>query len=110
MNASTLRSLLAAALLVACSAPGESESPPQPSSAQPELPTFAVIALEHKDAESLTATLNDFIADAARGGTEESETKVLPDPRTNSLLVMASTPRLAEIRTLVALLDVADPE
>lgn len=109
-----LVSLCTSSLLGACSAPGEAASeektPSAAATATAELPELTVIAIEHQDAGELAAILTDFIQDASGYRTEGFEPRVLADPRTNSLLILASTPRLAEIRSLAALIDVDEPE
>ncbi|MFN3985095.1 MAG: type II secretion system secretin GspD [Rhodocyclaceae bacterium] len=71
-----------------------------------------VIQLEHAIAVDLAATLNRLMSDgagaaaAAAGGEPSLRVQIIPEPRTNSLLVRADNPaRIRAVRQLVASLD-----
>jgi general secretion pathway protein D len=87
-------------------------------------PEFEVIPLEFASAEDLSETLGDLL-DASKRATQvraqgvqaqtgvtgplqaaQGEAKILTDPRTNSLLVMAMPDDMPRIKDLVARLDV----
>ncbi len=88
------------------------------------LPEFEVVPLEYASAQEIASMIEELL-DASRraaqssqrsqpqvqGATapiprQESETKILVDPRTNSLLVMAMADQMPRIKELVARLDV----
>lgn len=88
---------------------GESSAEPM---AAAETPLFEVVRLEHASARETAHTLSELIEAAsrpARGQARQSElaTSILADPRTNSLLVMATEDDMARLLDLVSLLDVA---
>ena len=87
------------------------------------VPQFEMLPLEFASAEELADTIEELLeasrraaqtrqqAQAAQGVTgaipgQQSETKILVDPRTNSLLVMAMPDDMPRIKELVARLDV----
>jgi general secretion pathway protein D len=87
------------------------------------VPEFEVIPLEFASAEEISETISDLLeasrralqargtAAAGQGVTsplqsQSSEAKIMVDPRTNSLLVMAMPDDMPRIRELVARLDV----
>jgi type II secretory pathway component GspD/PulD (secretin) len=74
------------------------------AAAPAEEPQFEVIALAYAAAPELAATIQELVAQPAVP--ETSGVKVLADPRTNSLLVMASPKQMPEVKDLIALLDV----
>jgi len=78
-----------------------------------------VFSLQYASAQSLAKQITDMMAGEKSGtGRTKSEfvakplvpVKVLPDPRTNSLLVIAAPADLQTIRTLVRKLDVPRPD
>jgi general secretion pathway protein D len=87
------------------------------------VPEFEVIPLEFASAEEISETLGDLL-EASKRATQvraqgqqaqgvtgaiqvgQGETKILTDPRTNSLLVMAMPDDMPRIKELVARLDV----
>ena len=90
-------------------------------------PEFQVIPLENASVEELEPLLNDLMSERSRTGARPAGTpegvsaalvdpadtlpvKILPDPRTNSLLVMAHKDRLIEINNIVVQLDTPIPE
>lgn len=69
-----------------------------------EAPSFEVIALQHADARELSSTLSNlFHAVVMSGG--DRQVKVIADPRTNSLLLMAPPEHMELVKGLVARLD-----
>lgn len=89
-------------LRIASSTPGESE----PKTAA--LPgTMEIFALKYADATEVAATLRDLVGDASEGGEVSPSTKVIADPRANSLLIQTSEARMEEFKNLIAALDQA---
>lgn len=88
----------------------------------PILPEFTLIPLEYAAADEISATIEDLLEASRRavsstrapqqqGATaaipqQEAQTRILTDPRTNSLLVMAMPEEMPRIKQLVAQLDV----
>ena len=89
----------------------------------PILPEFELIRLEFADAEEIADTIEELLeasVQAERGAAQrqqqqgatapipqgQSETKIMVDPRTNSLLVMAMPDDMPRIKELVARLDI----
>jgi general secretion pathway protein D len=69
-----------------------------------------VIPLDHADAEQLADHITDILGEQDRRGgkdrgTETENFKIVPDERTNSLVVIAGPVELRQIRRLVAGLD-----
>lgn len=94
------------------------------SKIEPVLPEFEVIPIEYASAEDISATLEELL-DASRRARQgraqqqqqaqgatgaiartQTEAKIMVDPRTNSLLVMAMPEEMPNIKELVARLDV----
>ena len=94
-------SFLAALLASSC------RSGPDAPAADPEAPLFEVVVLEHAEADRLAVTLEDFLEDAAAGS--EEPPLVRADAQTNSLLLQARPEALAELKDLIARLDVPPP-
>ena len=59
------------------------------------------------DASDLAVVIQDLVRSASAPNTEQ--VKVMVDPRTNSLLVMASPGSMPEVKNLIARLDVEMP-
>ncbi|RMH01918.1 MAG: hypothetical protein D6702_10180 [Planctomycetota bacterium] len=87
----------------------------EPHKVQPE---FERIRLQEASAEELAQTLTDLLenienpaqargrgAGAEQAGQEEIETRILANPRDNSLLVVASKDRMELVKDLIAKLD-----
>jgi len=77
-------------------------APKATASATPE---FEILPLEHADAAQLAQTLEALARDASAGGTQPAALKVLSDPRTNSLLIMASPQSMSAVVALAKQLD-----
>lgn len=89
MKTSILATLLAPVLLATTACVN---TPPA------EEPNFEIIVLEFAEASELAAALN--------GLSGSDDCKIMADPRTNSLLVMATEDRMPQLKDLVAMLDV----
>jgi len=70
---------------------------------EPIEPEFELIPLEYASADEIASTIEELL-DASRRG--QTEAKIMVDPRTNSLLVMAMPEDMPNIKELVARLDV----
>ncbi len=80
-------------------------------------PEFQIIKLEFAAAPELAATLTELLDASTRAiqkeagkslsASTDAGASVLADERTNSLLVTAPTDRMAELKTLITLLDVS---
>ena len=77
-------------------------APEATASATPE---FEILPLEHADAGELAQTLEALAQDASAGGTQPASIKVLSDPRTNSLLIMATPKSMEAVLELAKQLD-----
>jgi len=74
------------------------------ASTDPNAPVIEVVVLEYAEADEVAAALEDLLADATAGS--EQAPKVRADARTNSLLLHARPEALAELKDLIAQLDV----
>ncbi len=75
---------------------------------------MAVIPLEHASAENLSKAMNTLFQGAAqeakkKGHADMATVKIVPDERTNTLIVLASEADIRRIKELVALLDKQTP-
>ena len=74
---------------------------------------ISVIPLEHASSDLISKTLNAIFVTggrkAAKGAQEISELKIVPDERTNALIVLASEVDTLKIRQLIDLLDKETP-
>ncbi len=68
-------------------------------------PEFEVIRIQHAEASILSGAIEGLVQEA-RGDSAQPEIKIMTDPRTNSLLVMAPQEQMEHLKDLIALLDV----
>lgn len=89
-------------LVLATSCRSASTSPQ--ATTDPNALVVEVVVLQFAEADELAATLEGLLADATVGVAEAP--RVRADARTNSLLLQARPEALAELKNLIAQLDV----
>lgn len=93
-------------LSACCAAPTKAPppaTPPDPApTAEREAQRVRVLALRHAECQHLSASLSQLLG---RGRPQSEAPVIMPDPRTNSLIVRASAEDMAAIESLVRVLD-----
>lgn len=97
-----MRTILCAALLfAACQTTSQSSRPTSASSDEMQL-----VPLRYASAEEMASELNRLVATGHAAAADAHSTNVIvPDPRTNSVLVKASSAEMPHILELIAKLD-----
>jgi type II secretory pathway component GspD/PulD (secretin) len=70
-----------------------------------EAPSFEVVPLQHAESRELAGTLSNLFRTVVLPDGDR-QVKIVADPRTNSLLVMAPAEHMELVKELVARLDV----
>ena len=70
-----------------------------------QIENMRIVPLQHATAQRLSSTLTTLLQRALSSGGQQNRTVVLPDPRTNSLLIAASDANSKLLDELIAKLD-----